>query len=111
MEWRVIHEALVERAAVKARSDHDEARELLAAYRAEVHSKLGYGSFVEYVERLFGYSPRQTEERLRVARELEDLPGLGAALRDHVLNQALARSASPGPEATGRRKAARRQRA
>jgi hypothetical protein len=38
------------------------------------------GSFVEYVERMFGYKPRSTREKLRVAEALEGLPLLRDAL-------------------------------
>jgi 5-methylcytosine-specific restriction endonuclease McrA len=53
---------------------------LLAAERAAVHVHLGYGAFSEYVERLFGYKPRSTQEKLRVAESLEGLPILAQAL-------------------------------
>src|ERR1700710_895793 len=58
------------------------ARGLLAAFRSGVHVRLGYGSFVEYIERLFGYAPRLTHDKLRVAEALEGLPQLAEALRD-----------------------------
>jgi HAMP domain-containing protein len=38
-----------------------------------VHAELGFGSFHEYAERLFGHSPRLTLEKLRVAEALEAL--------------------------------------
>jgi hypothetical protein len=47
---------------------------------------LGFGSFGEYIERLFGYQPRSTQEKLRVAEALEGLPALERALRDGELN-------------------------
>jgi hypothetical protein len=40
------------------------------------HEVGGFGSFREYAERLFGCSGRETEERLRLAERLEDLPEL-----------------------------------
>jgi hypothetical protein len=46
---------------------------------------------VEYVERLFGYSPRWTLEKLRVAEALEGLPGLGHALDAGALSWSAAR--------------------
>jgi hypothetical protein len=45
-----------------------------------VHVYLGHGSFAEYVERVFGYKPRTTHEKLRVAEALERLPELARAL-------------------------------
>jgi hypothetical protein len=45
-----------------------------------VHAHLGHGSFAEYIERVFGYKPRTTQEKLRVAEALESLPKLARAL-------------------------------
>jgi hypothetical protein len=59
---------------------------LLLGLRAGVHLHLGYGTFAEYVERLFGYKPRWTEERLRVAEALETLPALEQSLRDGAMS-------------------------
>jgi hypothetical protein len=64
----------VKLARKRAGLDFEEGRWLLRAFRGKAHARLGYGSFAEYVERLFGYSPRQTQEELRVAEALEDLP-------------------------------------
>ena len=47
---------------------------------------LGFGTFAEYVERLLGYRPRWTSERLRVAEALELLPELDQALRDGAVS-------------------------
>ncbi len=80
--WRVVHEALSRLARARAGLDFEEGQKLRAAQRARVHERLGYGSFVEYIERLFGYSPRLTLEKLRVAEALEGLPQLAQALRD-----------------------------
>jgi hypothetical protein len=81
-EWRVAHEALSRLARQRAGLDFEEGTWLLAAQRAGVHARLGYGSFFEYIERLFGYSPRLTHDKLRVAAALEDLPQLAQALRE-----------------------------
>ena len=80
--WQQAHEALVELARSHAQLDFDEGRWLLAAERAGTAVRLGYGSFVEYVERLFGHAPRLTSDKLRVAAALEELPELARALRD-----------------------------
>jgi hypothetical protein len=45
-----------------------------------VHELGGFGSFREYVEHVFGFTGRQTEERLRVAEALERLPGLSVEM-------------------------------
>ncbi len=81
-EWQVVHERLVKLARTRAGLDFDEGVQLLAAYRERVHERLGYGGFVEYIERLFGYSPRLTYEKLRVAAALETLPELAQRLRE-----------------------------
>jgi hypothetical protein len=81
-EWREAHEALSRLARQRAGLDFEEGTWLLAAQRAGVHARLGYGSFFEYIERLFGYSPRLTHDKLRVAAALEGLPQLAQALRE-----------------------------
>jgi len=58
----------------RAGLDVDEAKWLLIARREQVHVPLGFGSFLEYLERTLGYRPRSAIERLRVAEELEQLP-------------------------------------
>jgi hypothetical protein len=78
--WRQAHEELVRLAATRAGLDHEEGRWLLRAERAGAHARLGYASFREYAERLFGYSPRLVQEKLRVAAALEELPLLSGAL-------------------------------
>jgi len=78
--WHRAHEELVRLAATRAGLDYEEGRWLLRAERSGVHLRLGYGSFREYVERLFGYSPRLVQEKFRVADALEGLPLLSAEL-------------------------------
>ena len=79
--WMQIHDALLEIAAQQAELDYEQGRLLLAALREGVPARLGLGSMLEYSERIFGHSPRQTGERLRVAEALEELPVLAGALR------------------------------
>src|SRR3990172_9450236 len=79
-DWKQVHEQLLAIAAERAGLDRDEGRWLLRALRLRVHEELGYASFIEYVGRLFGYSPRFIGERLRVAQALESLPVLSDAL-------------------------------
>jgi hypothetical protein len=67
-------------AATRAGLDYEEGRWLLRAERAGAHVRLGYGSFREYAERLFGYSARLVQEKLRVAEALERLPLLAGEL-------------------------------
>ena len=68
--WQQAHEALVRLAKARAGLDFDEGERLLEALRARAHERLGFGSFVEYVGRLFGYGPRLTHDKLRVAEAL-----------------------------------------
>jgi hypothetical protein len=74
VDWLGAHEALLRLAKKRAGLDFEEGRWLLAALRAGAHLRLGYGSFQEYAERLFGYGLRVTQEKLRVAEALEELP-------------------------------------
>jgi hypothetical protein len=90
-EWVRAHEALSRLARERAAADAEEGRWLLAALRSAAHVHLGYGSFVEYVERLFGYKPRSTQEKLRVAEALEELPAVAEALETGGLNWSAAR--------------------
>jgi hypothetical protein len=84
--WFSAHEALSRLARERAAADAEEGRCLLAALRAAAHAHLGFGSFGEYIERMFGYKPRSTQEKLRVAEALEELPVIRVALETGVLN-------------------------
>ncbi len=80
-DWQLAHEQLRRLARSRAGLDFEEGRWLLAAWRGGAHVRLGYGSFREYVERLFGYGARLVQDRLRVAEALEGLPLLARALQ------------------------------
>jgi hypothetical protein len=73
---------LVRLAATRAAHEHALGAALLRALRAEVWRALGMASFYEYAERVVGLTPRQTEERVRVATALEARPRTSAALAD-----------------------------
>jgi hypothetical protein len=90
-DWLQAHEALVRLAASRAGLDFEEGQRLRAALLAQAHVPLGYGSFVEYIERLFGYSPRLTYEKLRVAEALEQLERTATALRAGQLSWSVVR--------------------
>jgi hypothetical protein len=92
--WRQAHEELVRLAATRAALDHEEGRWLLRAEQAGAHLRLGYGSFREYAERLFGYSSRLVQEKLRVAAALEELPRLSGALEHGRLSFSAVRELS-----------------
>jgi hypothetical protein len=85
-DWLRAHEALSRLAKQRARADAEEGRWLLAALRSSAHLHLGFGGFAEYVERLLGYKPRSTQEKLRVAEALEGLPLIADALEEGLLH-------------------------
>jgi hypothetical protein len=91
LDWQHVHHELSRVAKSRAHLDFEEGTWLLRAQRCAVHLRLGYASFAEYAERLFGYRPRWTEERLRVAEALEGLPALAQALRDGSMTWSVAR--------------------
>lgn len=79
LDWRQVHDQLLQLAGKAARIDWGIGRVLLLAAKARCHTMLGMGSLHEYAERVLGYAPHTTEERLRVARALESLPKTNAA--------------------------------
>jgi hypothetical protein len=81
-KWQRAHRELSRLAKARAGMDLEEGRWFLAALRSRTHVRLGFGSFVEYVERLFGYAPRLTQEKLRVAKALEQLPEATSAFQN-----------------------------
>jgi hypothetical protein len=103
VDWKEIHENLRRLAREKGKYDYEEGRWLLRGLRHGVHVPLGYGTYAEYVERLFGYKPRFVAERLRVAEALEELPEIGAALAGGQLSWSAVRELSgvATPETAG----------
>jgi hypothetical protein len=101
-DWVQAHAVLSRLARERAALDAEENRWLLCALRSTAHVHLGYGSFAQYIERLFGYKPRTTQEKLRVAEALEGLPLLARALEAGALSwcaaRELTRVALPGTE-------------
>ena len=85
LEAERAHEELLRIACERARLDRHEAHWLMVAYRTQANRLLGIASFAEYSERVLGHTPRVTEERLRVARALQDLPELAHALESGSL--------------------------
>src|SRR3954464_1119332 len=75
----------------RATLDVEEARWLRLGEEQNAWSKLGYIHALEYMERVFGYSPRAACERLRVANELGELPELESALEAGELNFSVVR--------------------
>src|SRR5690606_9789505 len=93
-EPAVVHETLVSMAVDRASSDYELGRWLVAAHGLRVWGLAGYGSFGEYVERLFGFSRRMAHERLRVGLALETLPQLADALKAGELSWSVVRELS-----------------
>jgi hypothetical protein len=102
-EWQRAHHELLRLARSHAGLDFEEGRWLVRAYRSGVHSRLGFGSFGEYVGRLFGYGARLVQEKLRVAEALERRPELAEALKQGQICwsavRELTRVATPQTEA------------
>src|SRR5262245_55619279 len=76
----VIVARLRSRAVEMAGNDYELGLLLRRGFVLSVHELGGFGSFHEYTARVFGFSGRMTEERLRVAEALEELPGLSIRL-------------------------------
>jgi hypothetical protein len=93
-DWVRAHEVLLEIARERAALDAKEAPALLRARRAAVHVHLGFASFHQYAEQLFGYSFRTIEDKLRVAEALESLPELTRALASGEASWCCARELS-----------------
>jgi hypothetical protein len=85
-QWVTAHEALAELAQRRSELDGVEGAALLRALRAGVHRHLGFASFAEYVERLFGYSRRTLDDKLRTAEALETLPELARSLSEGAVS-------------------------
>jgi hypothetical protein len=90
-QWVAAHEELAGLVRRRAELDGVEGSALLRAFRVGVHRYLGFANFAEYVERLFGYSRRTLDDKLRTAEALEGLPELSRSLRDGVVNWSVAR--------------------
>jgi hypothetical protein len=91
LQWQDIHAKLVGLAKRRAGHDFEEGQWLLRGMKAGVHVALSYGSYFEYVERIFGYAPRIAAERIRVAQALEELPAMAEALRTGEISWSIAR--------------------
>jgi hypothetical protein len=101
-EWQDVDRELRSIARRQSGLDAELMRALRDAERVRLWKHLGCVSMMEYLERVFGYSPRVAQERLRTARKLEQLPALAAALAEHELPfsavRELTRIATPATE-------------
>src|SRR3954451_16861602 len=73
-EWARVDERLRGVAARRAALDAEEAGLLRYAEEIKLWRRFGFGSLLEYMERVMGYAPHTASERLRVARVLGELP-------------------------------------
>ena len=88
----------------RAGLDAEEARWLRRAEQQNSWRPLGYVHALEYLEEVFGYAPRTAQEKLRVAKELGELPALEAELETgnmpYSIVRELTRVATPATEAS-----------
>jgi Holliday junction resolvasome RuvABC DNA-binding subunit len=92
--YREIDKQLRAIAKSKARLEVEEAKWLREAEKHRIWRQLGFATALEYLEHVFGYSPRTAKDRLRVAKELGELPELANGLRDGTLPYSAARELS-----------------
>ena len=101
-QWQFVDEKLRGLAQQYLALDAQLAGWLREAERVQVWRHFGCATMLEYLERVFGYSPRQGRERLLVARRLAALPELEAALNNGELPytavRELSRVATPTTE-------------
>jgi hypothetical protein len=91
---RQIDRELRQIAKQRAGLDVQEARWLREAETHQIWRKLGFSTALEYLEDVFGYAPRTAMERLRVAKELGELPQLEAELASGALPYSAAKELS-----------------
>ena len=93
-QWQYVDTQLRGLAKQYLALDAQLARWLREAERVKVWRHAGCATMLEYLERVFGYSPRQGRERLMVARRLAGLPELEAALNSGELPYSAVRELS-----------------
>jgi len=105
-DWRELDARITELGRERSAHEREVCACLLSAERLAVPKRLGFASLREYALRRLGLDGRKTEERLRVGRALEELPGLGEALEKGELFwsavRELTRVAVPQTEQTWR---------
>jgi hypothetical protein len=79
-DCRQLHERLVQIARTRSALDARELELLLDADELQIWRVHGQPTLAAYLEHTLGYGPHACNERLRVARELRDLPVLHEAL-------------------------------
>ena len=79
-DCRSVHARLVKIAGSRGALDASEAELLVVAEEIQIWRAYGQPTLAAYLELMLGYGPHACNERLRVARELGELPQLHAAL-------------------------------
>ena len=79
-DCRTVHAQLTTIATARGALDASEAELLVAAEELQIWRAYGQPSLEAYLEQTLGYGPHAANERLRVARELSELPRLHEAL-------------------------------
>jgi hypothetical protein len=102
-EWKRVDENLRALAKQYVTLEAQLARWLREAQRVKVWKHRGCVSLAEYLERVFGFTPRQARDRILVARRLGDLPQLesafGAGELSYTAVRELSRVVVPSTEA------------
>lgn len=93
-EWSRVDQQLRGLAARRALLDAEEASLLRYAEELKLWRGFGFGSLLEYMERVLGYAPHTATERLRVARALGHLPLIADALQNGELSHSAVRELS-----------------
>jgi hypothetical protein len=93
-EWKRVDDRLRSLAKKYVSLEAELARWLREAQRIKAWKHAGCVSMNEYLERLFGFTPRQARDRVLVARRLGDLPVLEAALNAGELTYSAVRELS-----------------
>nr|MBA3503716.1 HNH endonuclease [Deltaproteobacteria bacterium] len=108
-DWKELHWRLRSLAQQRVALEAEEASYLVEAEESHLYKRLGYSTMAEYMERELHYGPHAANERLRVARELINLPLIAELFRDGELCfsavRELTRVATPATEEAFLRKA------
>ena len=108
-DWKDLHRRLRSIAKRRVALEAEEAIWLIEAEETHLYRRLGYTTMIEYMERELYWGPHAANERLRVARELLELPLIAELFRDGDLCfsavRELTRVAVPSTEEAFLRKA------
>jgi uncharacterized protein DUF222 len=85
-DCRTVHARLAQIASERGALDAREAELLLAADEMQIWRAYGQPTLAAYLELTLGYGPHASNERLRVAYELRELPQLHGALAEGKLH-------------------------